>query len=286
MKVKESFFKLILASLTLVSSFLLFLIMFFIFKESLEFFRLVDLRRFLFGREWNPIANPIKLSIGPIVLATIYLSLLAIFLALPIGLGFSICTSIYLKPPFKKLVKVFLDIVVSIPSIVYGFMGLLIIVKYFEETLGMSSGESVLAGGIVLSIMILPYIIYNTVDTMDKVNQRYRQESDALGLSTGYYIRNILLKESRRGILSGVILAFARAMGETMAVMMVIGNTPIMPRLFGKCQTISSLIALEMGMVEVGSIHYHGLFAAGFILMLILIVINIIFHKIKKNIEL
>ena len=113
----------------------------------------------------------------------------------------------------------------------------------------------------------------------------YYQYSSSLGVSKSYMIRKIVLPESRKSILVAIVLALGRGMGETMAVMMVIGNAPIMPKLFKKCQTIPSLIALEMGMAEVGSLHYHALFASGFVLIIILLLINVILYLIKKSID-
>src|SRR5699024_1912283 len=156
---------------------------------------------------------------------------------------------------------------------------------FFEIKFNFASGESVLAGGILLAVMMLPFIISTCDETMEKVYKDYYQYSSALGISKSYMIRKIVLPNSRKGILAAIVLALGRGMGETMAVMMVIGNAPIMPRLFQKCQTIPSLIALEMGMAEVGSLHYHALFASGFILMIMLFIINIVLHFIKKSID-
>lgn len=120
---------------------------------------------------------------------------------------------------------------------------------------------------------------------MDNIYRENLFSSEALGTSKIYMARKIVFPESKKGIIAAVILALGRAMGETMAVMMVIGNAPIPPRLFGRAQTIPSLIALEMGMVEVGSLHYHALFASGLVLMIMLLIINIIFYYIKKGIH-
>ena len=166
---------------------------------------------------------------------------------------------------------------------IYGFIGLLVLVKFLEIKFEFPTGESVLAGGIVLSIMMLPFIISTCEESMEKVYAEYSGYSNALGVSKSYMIRKIVLPNSKRSILASIVLALVRGMGETMAVMMVIGNAPIMPKMLGKCQTIPSLIALEMGMAEVGSLHYHGLYASGFVLMMILLIINIILYIIKRK---
>lgn len=283
--IKEKIFKCTVQIITMTSVLLLIFILIFISKESLEFFKKISLLQFVTGSNWNPLSEGNDFSILPIILGTIYVSIVAILLALPIGVGTSIALSSYSKNKTKILIDSFLNILVGIPSVVYGFIGLVVLIGFLEKNFKMSSGESVLAGGIVLSIMILPYIVTTCRETMDKINREYLKFSNALGVSRIYMIRNLLIPQSRKSIIAGSILALSRALGETMAVMMVIGNSPIMPKLLGRSQTIPSLIALEMGMAEVGSTHYHALFASGFVLMILLLFINLIFYLIRRNIN-
>src|SRR5699024_471322 len=245
----------------------------------------VSILKFVTGKTWNPLGPSNELGILPIILGTIYVSLVGILISLPIGVGTAIVLSTYTNEKIKRLLTEIIDILAGIPSVVYGFIGLLVIVKSFETKFSFPSGESVLAGGMLLSIMMLPYIISTCAESMEKVYKEYNQLSSALGVSKTYMIRKIVMPKSKRSILAAIVLALGRGMGETMAVMMVIGNSPIMPKLLKKCQTIPSLIALEMGMVEVGSLHYHALFASGFILMIMLFIINIVLHFIKKSID-
>jgi phosphate transport system permease protein len=281
----EKIFKFIMKFLTLFSMLLLAFIVIFIFKESIVFFKEVPILKFISGKTWNPLGSPDDLSILPIILGTAYVSFVGIIIALPIGVGSAVVLSSYTGDKMKRFIRGIVDVLAGIPSVVYGFIGLLVLVKFFEVKFSFSSGESVLAGGIILSIMMLPYIISTCDESMEKVYKEYAQYSNALGVSKSYMIRKIVIPESRRSILASIVLALGRGMGETMAVMMVIGNAPIMPKLLKKCQTIPSLIALEMGMAEVGSLHYHSLFAAGFILMLILFIINIFLYFIKKRMD-
>lgn len=282
---KEKVFKFVVKFLTLISLLLLAFIFVFIFKESFVFFKEVSIFKFVSGRTWNPLGSPDNLSILPIILGTIYVSLIGILIALPIGVGSAILLSSYTNEKVKRVARSVIDILAGIPSVVYGFIGLLVLVKFFEVKFSFSSGESVLAGGVLLSIMMLPFIISTCDESMEKVYKEYHQYSSALGVSKSYMIRKIILPESRKSILASIVLALGRGMGETMAVMMVIGNSPIMPKLLKKCQTIPSLIALEMGMAEVGSLHYHALFASGFVLMLILLGINTVLYFIKKSMD-
>ncbi len=284
-KLIDKIFDTVIKLLTLFSLLILVFIIIFIFKESIVFFKEVSILKFITGRKWNPLKSPTDLSILNIILGTLYVSLVAIIIALPIGVGTGLLLSVYTNGKWKVITRGIIDILAGVPSVVYGFIGLLVVVKFFEAVLDFPTGESVLAGGILLSIMILPYIISTCSETMDNIYKENLSSSKALGTSKIYMARKIVLPESKKGIIAAVILALGRAMGETMAVMMVIGNTPIPPKLLRRAQTIPSLIALEMGMVEVGSLHYHALFASGLILMIMLLIINIIFYYIKKGIH-
>lgn len=283
--IKEKIFEYIMKIITMMSILILVFVLVFIFKESIAFFKETSVIKFITGMDWNPLSKETDLSILPIILGTIYVSVVAIAIALPIGVGTAIALSSYIGKTGKIIVDAALNLLVGIPSVVYGFIGLVVLIGFLERNFKMSSGESVLAGGIVLAIMILPYIITTCRESMDKINKNHSRSSNALGVSKSYMIRNILIPESKTSILAGTILALSRALGETMAVMMVIGNSPIITKLLGRSQTIPSLIALEMGMAEVGSTHYHALFASGFVLMILLLIINIIFYFIKRNIK-
>lgn len=281
----ENIFSMIIKLLAFSSVILLGLVILFILKESLVVFKEISFFKFVTEDVWKPLSSNPKISILPMILATVYLSFIAVLIALPVGIGCALFLCFNLKKNIGEIAKSFIDILAGIPSVIYGFIGLLILVKLFETHLSLSSGESILAGGIVLSLMILPYIISLCYESFTTINEKYSASSKVLGISKWHMVRFIVLPSAQKSILAGGILALGRAMGETMAVMMVIGNAPIMPKLLGKGQTISSLIALEMGSTEVGSLHYHGLFAAGFILMILLIVLNTFFYFLKKNIS-
>lgn len=285
-KFLDKAFSIMIKLLTLFSLLLLAFVIIFIFKESVVFFKEVSVFSFLTGRTWNPLSSPDKLSIFNIILGTLYVSFVAIVIALPLGVGSALLLSGYVKGRGRTTIRGIIDILGGIPSVVYGFIGLLVLVKFFEARFDFPTGESVLAGGILLSLMVLPYIISTCDETMEKVYDNHLPSSQALGVSRNYFIRKVVLPESKKGIIAATVLALGRAIGETMAVMMVIGNAPIAPKLLGKAQTIPSLIALEMGMAEVGSLHYHALFAAGFVLMIMLLIINIIIYYVKKGISL
>lgn len=260
------------------------LILIFVLKESMGIFNKVSFMSFIFGTEWQPL-NSNKVGIMPFLLSTLYVSFIAVLIAMPVGIGFSIFMSILANQRLKYVLRAFVNMLAGIPSVVYGFIGLSVIVKFFEKYLSFSTGESIFCAAILLSIMILPYIVSSCDETISRAYEKYEIYSKALGVSKWYMISNLILPVCKKSILCSIILATARAMGETMAVMMVIGNSPIMPTLFGKGETIPALISLEMGSAQIGSLHYHGLFAAGLVLMLLILVINIIFYTINRKIQ-
>ena len=285
-KAEDRIFRSLLGLFTLATVLLLAFLIFFIFRESLPAIREVGLKNLLLGDSWRPIIYSDAPSFGfrNMILSTLYVSALAVFFALIVGVGCALFLACAATDRHRTLLMPYIDLLASIPSVVYGFVGLYIVVKAFEK-LGMATGESVLAGGIVLSVMILPYMISSCCDTMVRIRNRYEAASHSLGVSRWYMAGQMVLPASVRGILISMALATGRAMGETMAVMMVMGNSIGFPRLLGKGETISALIAMEMGIAVVGSTHYSALYTAGFVLMVLLFAINLGFETLKRKLK-
>ncbi|MBR5126366.1 MAG: phosphate ABC transporter permease subunit PstC [Oscillospiraceae bacterium] len=283
-KLEDRFFRIILGFFTLITVFLLAFLIYFIFRESMTAIREAGLKELLLGNQWRPLIYSDVPSFGMrnMILSTVYVASLAVVFALVIGVGCALFLACSATDRQRSLVMPYIDLLASIPSVIYGFIGLYIVVKFFEK-LGRATGESILAGGIVLSVMILPYMISSCCDTMVSIRKRYGDASNAMGVSKWYMAGQMILPASTRGILISMALATGRAMGETMAVMMVMGNSIAFPKLLGKGETISALIAMEMGIAEVGSVHYSALYTAGLVLMILLFAINITFELLKKR---
>lgn len=282
---KDNFFKYILILVTIL--FLLIVISLFtcIIIESIPFFKEVGIKGFILDKGWNPLKSEPSYSLLPMILATLYVSFLAVLIALPIGLGCSIFLSFYSRKSVSKVVLAWIDLLAGIPSVIFGFIGLVVLVKAFEKIFNMTSGECVLAAGILLSIMLLPYIISNCSESIEESKNKFGKVSLSLGVSKEYTIKKIIIPSIKTSIYSAIMMAFGRAMGETMAVMMVMGNSPIIPRLFSRGETIPSLTALEMGTVQYGSIHSSGLYAANVVLIFLLVIIFALanYFKIKDR---
>lgn len=285
-KVEDRIFGAVMGVFALLAVLLLVFLIYFMFRESLPAIRTVGIRGLILGDQWRPLIYTDAPSFGfrNMLLSTLYVSVLAVAFALVIGVGSALFLACAATQRQRTLIMPYIDLLASIPSVVYGFVGMYIVVKFFEKC-GRAAGESILAGAIVLSVMILPYMISSCCDTMVKLRERYAAASGAMGVSRWYMAGQLVLPASIRGILISMALATGRAMGETMAVMMVMGNAIVVPKLLGKGETISALIAMEMGIAEVGSTHYSALYAAGLTLMLMLFAINIVFALLKKRVS-
>ena len=283
-KVQDGLFRAVMGMFAFLTVLLLAFLIWFVFRESLPAIREVGLKELLTGDKWRPLIYTGQPSYGMrnMIASTLYVSALAVLFALVIGVGCALFLACRASEKQRTAIMPYIDLLASIPSVVYGFIGLYIVVKFFEK-LGRATGESILSGGIVLAVMILPYMISSCCDTMVRLYNRYEAASSGLGVSRWYMASQLVLPASTRGILISMALATGRAMGETMAVMMVMGNSLAFPKLLGKGETISALIAMEMGIAERGSTHYSALYTAGLTLMVLLFAINIIFELLKKK---
>lgn len=254
----------------------------FLWREAYPFLVQNGLVSFILGSEWDASVDK-RFGVFYILCATFYVAALACVVSLFFSLGVAIFLSFYCSVKFKNIAMWFVNMLVGIPSIVYGFFAVVVIVGGFERFLSFSTGECVLAAGLILALMIAPFFILNVTQSFEAIKTRYLKDSDALGVSREFFITKVLFRQSRFAIFVGFILAFSRAIGETMAVMMVIGNAPIAPTLLSKAQSISSLIVLEMPMSEIGSMHYHALFASAFVLLASVLVLNLIFFTLSSR---
>ncbi len=262
--------------LTLLTVLSLAFVLIFIVQEALPAFSETSLTAFLFGQRWMPMdyGNGVSFGIGNFIAGTMAVSALAILIALLIGVGAAVFLSCAVSENARSLLYPLIDLLAGIPSVIYGFIGLCVLVKLFQRLGIAGSGHSVLTAAILLAVMLLPFLVSSCSETMLKIRRRYLPAASALGISYWHTVAHVVLPLSARNILLSVILATGRAMGETMAVMMVMGNANLFPTLLGKGETIASLIALEMGTAVAGSTHYHALYAAGLVLLVILLAIN------------
>lgn len=275
-------FRILIYIFTVISLLLLLTMLFYLFNEALPFFKEENIIKFIIGKKWYASYPEQSFQIYNMLIAGIYISFLACIISFFISYGLSLFICFYTNKKIKAIILWIINILAGIPSIIYGFFGMKIILKKVETIFNLSSGESILAGSLILSIMIIPFFVRNCIENMEMISKKYKKYSDCLGIKKEYFIGEIVFRENKISIIISFLLAFGRATGETMAVMMVIGNAPITPKLLQKAQTIPTLIALEIGMSEVGSKHYSALFASAFILLILVLFINIIASILNK----
>lgn len=259
-------------SIGILSFFFLFLA-----KESLPLFENVSLPSFLFSSKWNPMAFTGTASFGifHFLMGSISVSFLALLFSTILSLGCSIFFAFYFWEKGRRILYPLLDLLSGIPSVVYGFIGLTVGKPLFLK-MGVSTGSCILLAAVLLSILIFPFMVDSITDSMVKLKAKYFLEARALGLSPAYIILRLILPASLRSIFLAFLLGSGRALGETMAVMMVVGNANLFPKLLSKGETIASLIALEMGSAEYHSLHYHALYASGLVLLLLVALIHLL----------
>lgn len=236
----------------------------------------IPVKDVLLGTEWFPTATPSPIfGIIPLLSGTLWVSFFAILIALPFGLAISIYLAEVAPPSVSKVLKPIIELLNGIPSVVYGFFGLTVIVPLLQQTFNLPVGESGLAGSLVLALMALPTIITVAEDAMRNCPRTMREASLALGATQWQTIYKVVVPYSISGITSGVVLGIGRAIGETMAVLMVTGNAAVIPTsILEPLRTIPATIAAELGEAPAGGAHYQALFLLGVLLFFITLIIN------------
>ncbi|MDO8585619.1 MAG: phosphate ABC transporter permease subunit PstC [Armatimonadota bacterium] len=250
------------------------LIMLFLLKDAIPTFRYVSVTEFLLGRNWYPLDE--IFGILAIILGSLLVTAVAILIALPVSLGCAIYIAEIAPRSVREILKPTVEILAGIPSIVIGFIGLVILSPLVKELFSLDSGLTALTGAITLAFMAMPTIISISEDAIVAVPSEYRDASLALGATHWQTISGALVPAAKSGITAAVMLGVGRAIGETMAVMMVTGNAlHLPPKLFDSVRTLTATIATEMGEAVQGSAHYHALFAMGLVLFAITFAVNL-----------
>lgn len=285
-RVRSGGFWLLVDVLTAAAIASLAFVIFFIIREALPVFEQVSPGEFLLGRRWMPVAyaGPASFGIFHFIMGTLVVSVTAMVLAVAVGLGAALWLAYAAPPRALGVLYPLIDLLAGIPSVIYGFIGLTALVPLFLRA-GVHTGSCVLAAAIVLAVMLLPYLIASCSETLRRGRARFQPAADALGISPWYAAATMVLPAVWKHLLLSLVLAVGRAMGETMAVMMVMGNANLFPTLLGKGETIAALIALEMGTASAGSLHYHALYGAGLVLMVMLFLINLAVSLLRRRLH-
>jgi len=248
----------------------LLLIGLFILNEGLPFIFKYGLGNFLFSSDWHPQEG--KFGIFPMITASLWVTLGAMIVGAPLGIAGALFLSEYAPRPVMKIVKPTIELLAAIPSVVYGFIGVMVLSPLIRNYLG-GPGLSLLAGSIILGVMILPTVISISIDSILAVPQSYREGSLALGATTWQTIHMLTIRAAKSGILASIILGLGRAIGETMAVIMVTGNAVNIPHSsLDSVRTLTANIALEMSFAT--GMHRQALFATGVVLLVVIMILN------------
>lgn len=241
----------------------------------------VGIGKFLFGVIWQPTAQDPQFGILPMILSSIVGTFGAILLGVPIGLLTAVFMSQVAPKGLVSIVRPAVELLAGIPSVVYGLIGMMVIVPAIGKIFDLASGATMLSAIIVLAIMILPTIISVSETALDSVREELREASLALGATPIQTIFKVIIPAARSGIVTGIILGVGRAIGETMAIIMVCGNVANMPNLFKSVRFLTTGIASEMSYA--GGLHREVLFSIGLVLFIFIMVINIVINRMFKK---
>ncbi|MGD0337770.1 MAG: phosphate ABC transporter permease subunit PstC [Bacteroidota bacterium] len=248
----------------------LMLIALFIINEGLPFIFKYGIINFLSSSDWRPQSG--MFGIFPMVMATLWVTFGAMVIGAPLGVAGAVFLSEFVPRPVMRIIKPIIELLAAIPSVVYGFIGVMVLAPFIRSYMG-GAGLSVLAGSIILGIMILPTIISISIDSIMAVPQSYREGSLALGATTWQTTHMVTIRAAKSGIIASIILAIGRAIGETMAVIMVAGNSVKIPHsVLDSVRTLTANIALEMSYAT--GLHRQALFATGVVLFVVIIILN------------
>lgn len=289
-KTREIFYEKMLLACAFVSVVVIIFIGGFVIKEGLPIFEKVGLTKFLLGTEWRPTSG--FFGILPMIIGTFVVTFCALILGVPLGVATAIYLAEFSNPKISRLVRPAIELLAGIPSVVYGLFGMVIINStimhlqrsYLSGILDpqYQKGFSVLSAAIILAIMILPTVINISEDAIRSVPREYKEASLALGASHWQTVYKVIVPAAVSGIIAAVVLGMGRALGETMAVIMVAGNTPLIPQsIFAPVRTLTGNIAIEMNYAS--GYHMNALFATGIVLFIVIMLLNTIAAYVAKK---
>ena len=276
-QLKEIFMKVVFLISACASILAILLICFFLFSNGIPAMSEIGFGNFLIGDEWRPLNG--EFGIFPMIIGSLYVTAGAIIVGVPIGLLCAMFMARFCPKRLYSVLKPAIDLMAGIPSIVYGFFGILVIVPAVHNLFG-TSGKGLLTASLLLGMMILPTIIGVCETQIRSVPEQYYEGSLALGATHERSVFFVLLPAAKSGVLAGIILGIGRAIGETMAVIMIAGNQPIIPEsITSGVRTMTANIVLEMGYAE--GLHKEALIATGVVLFVFILIINLSFSALK-----
>ena len=249
----------------------------FLLKEGISLFRTVPISHFLFGTSWYPISDPGEFGILPLIAGSFLVTAGATLISVPLGIGCAFFIAEVAPTRFKDVLKTGVEMLAAIPSVVIGFIGMVTLVPLVKSAFNLPTGLTALSGSITLAFMAMPTIVSIAEDAINAIPRSYKEAAIALGATRWQTMYRVTYRAAMPGIVAAVMLGIGRVIGETMAVMMVTGNSAAIPRSFLQpARTLTATIAAEMGETVQGSEHYQALFAIGIVLFVITFFVNFI----------
>jgi len=283
-RTKEKIIKWLFTALAFASLVFLIGIVLVLFKEALPIFAKVSPKDFLLGQSWYPTAEPPEFGILPLILASLWVTAGALVICVPLGVGSALYLHELAGPRQRAVLKPVIEILASVPSIVYGFFGMVILAPFLQEALDLPIGLTAFTTSLILGVMATPTVASIAEDALSYVPRSFREASFAVGADRWQTLTKVIIPAAGSGISTAVILGMSRAIGETMTVLMVAGGSAIIPEsMFDPVRPMTAAIAAEMGEAPVGSDHYHALFAIALILFLITFVFNVAAELISRR---
>jgi len=268
-----------------LSVLILSLITIFLFYEGAPAFMEIGTFNLLFGDNWAPFYG--RYGAAPLIYGSIMIVVGSLVISIPLGVIAAIFFAEFIPRWLGDLIKPFIELLAAIPSIIFGFFGLAVLSPIISDLFGLALGKTAFTASIVLSIMVVPTIVSISSEVISSVPNDYKRASIALGATHWQTLKNVVLPTAKLGIVASILLAFGRAIGETVAVLMVSGAVAKIPvpfwNYFKPVQTITGSIALDMGEVPFGSTHYHALFGLGIVLFVITFVFNTISDYVMRK---
>ena len=288
-KLKDSFIRAFFFTNGILAVFILLGIFLFLLYTAIPAFREIDIKEFFTSKNWNP-TSPVKEQYGilSMIFSTFLVTLGALAIAVPIGVGVASYLSDVAHWKVREIVKPIIEILAGIPSVVIGFLGIVLFGPAIAKITGQSHGLNAVNGSILLAVMALPTIISISEDSLNAVPRAYKEASLALGASRWQTLIRVKIPAALSGIIAAVMLGMGRAIGETMTVLMATGNAPAFPSGFlSSIRTMTATIAIELGEVPYYTTHYYALFAIGLVLFIITFIVNLIsdlvLHKFQEK---
>jgi len=286
-QIKEMIIKYIFFIFSLVSVFVLGLIVFSLFREGIPLFGKVSLKDFLFGMEWYPTYDPPSFGIFPLIVGSFIVTLLATLIGVPLGVLAAIYIAEIAPQNIKTILKSVIELLAGLPSVVLGFFGMVIVAPWLQEAFDLPTGLNIVNASVILALMAIPTISSISEDALYAVPREFKEASYALGATKFETIARVILPAALSGVSTAVMLGMARAIGETMVVLMVAGGAAAVPEsLFDSVRPMPASIAAEMGETPFRSLHYQALFAIGIVLFCLTLAFNLIAdyvsHKFKQ----